>query len=174
MFSSTMVTVPRWVVPMALLVSCSPPGEEPSGEPDADVVAMLGAVVEHMNAEGDSVRLIQRVFCPSMGECDEPEDNGLEGLPELETVGASSDAELVFARGVEDLPRCNWRDGGGALRGFHVWFAEPQVAGDSAVVTTDRACATTSTRVYAQGDRYELVRIGPRWRVEAVRRAWET
>jgi hypothetical protein len=160
---------------MALLASCSLPSEEPSGDVDSDVEAVLSVVLERMNVEGDSVRLIQRVFCPSMGECQDPESSGLDGSPELESVGVSSRVALVFARSVEDLPLCNWPEAGVASGGFLVWFAEPQITGDSAVVATERACAERSRRsMYAQGDIFELVREGPGWRIIKVTGVWET
>jgi hypothetical protein len=173
--SSTLATTCRWILPIVLLTSCSLSSGKPSGEVDADREAVLGVVIERMNAEGDSVRLLQRVFCPSMETCQPPEDSGLDQAPELESVGLSLGVTLAFARSVEDLPLCNWPDAGGESGGFLVWFAEPQIVGDSAVVRTERACAGSSRRsVYAQADSFELVREGPGWRIVRVARLWET
>ena len=171
----TMTTMFRWILPLAVLAGCSLESEEPPEEVDLDVVAILGSIVDHMNAEGDSVRVLQGVFCSTDMECEELEANVPDASSELEAVSASTGIALVFNSNMEAFPPCGWSDVGGEAEGFIVLFERPKIAGDSAAVTAVRFCVQRPRRsTYGQADQFELLREGSGWRVAAVHGIWET
>ena len=162
-------------MPLALLAGCSFEGEERPQEVDIDVVAILGTVLGSMNAEGDSVRSLHGVFCSTDRECEELKVSDPDVPPELESVATASGIPLVFGASAAGLPPCSWTDMGEGAGGFIVWFAEPEIVGDSAAVSVERFCAVSpSGSAYGQSDSYELLRAGSGWRVVVVHRIWET